>query len=97
MSTMNPDWSKAPEWANYIAMDNNYQWYWHENEPEIKWDFWNNPCGKAQIVGEHIYWKNSLQKRPDKQKEEIAILKARIEELEKELLAIHLDTAGESQ
>lgn len=32
---MKPDWSDAPEWANYLAMDNNGDWYWYEEKPEI--------------------------------------------------------------
>ena len=61
---MTPDWRTAPEWANYIAMDDNGQWYWYEREPEQKDDIWNNRFGKAELVGEYIYWKDSLQERP---------------------------------
>ncbi len=61
---MKPNWRTAPEWANYIAMDPNGQWYWYEREPELKVDIWNNRFGKAELVGEHVYWKDSLQERP---------------------------------
>jgi len=29
-----PDWDDAPEWANYVAMDVDGNWFWFENEPE---------------------------------------------------------------
>lgn len=28
-----PDWSKAPDWANYLAQDGCGLWYWFEVEP----------------------------------------------------------------
>ncbi len=30
---MKPDWKDAPGWANYLAMDANGNWFWHEDEP----------------------------------------------------------------
>lgn len=30
-----PEWVSAPEWANYIAMDRDGQWFWFENEPKV--------------------------------------------------------------
>ncbi len=97
ITSMNPDWTKAPEWANYIAMDSNHEWYWHENEPEMMFNWWNQNDGKVELVGEHLPWKDSLQKRPEKQEAEITAMKARIKELEDELSAIYLNEAGESQ
>lgn len=28
-----PTWNEAPGWANYLAMDDNGEWYWYQNEP----------------------------------------------------------------
>jgi len=25
---MKPDWKDAPEWANYLAKDENSEWWW---------------------------------------------------------------------
>lgn len=25
-----PSWDTAPEWANYLAMDGNGEWFWYE-------------------------------------------------------------------
>lgn len=36
--------TNRPEWANFIAMDEDGEWYWHELEPYI-------PIGKS-------YWKS---------------------------------------
>lgn len=32
---MKPDWSKAPPWAKFAAMDKCGEWYWHENKPSV--------------------------------------------------------------
>lgn len=32
---MKPDWKGAPEWANWLAMDGDGMWFWHEYEPEF--------------------------------------------------------------
>lgn len=33
---MKPSWDDAPEWAQYLAMDEGGCWYWHGGEPH--WD-----------------------------------------------------------
>lgn len=37
---MKPDWKDAPEWANWLAMDDSGAWYWHEEKPEWLRDEW---------------------------------------------------------
>lgn len=70
------DWNDAPNWANYVAMDECGAWYWYEDEPETVWD---DTCklGYWDIISilskyEHyVYgssldkWYNTLQKRPE--------------------------------
>ena len=62
------DWSKAPEWANYIAMDKDGEWWWFASEPAIEDEYWcpmdNGECEVA-FYGEHDDWKSSLQKKSD--------------------------------
>lgn len=29
-----PDWAGAPEWANWLAQDENGKWFWFEREPK---------------------------------------------------------------
>ena len=30
---MKPSWKDAPEWAQWLAMDEDDEWYWFEREP----------------------------------------------------------------
>ena len=30
---MKPSWDDAPEWAKFVAMDFDGEWYWHETRP----------------------------------------------------------------
>lgn len=32
---LRPDWKKAPDWANYAAMDASGSWYWYESKPYL--------------------------------------------------------------
>lgn len=59
-------WDKAPEWAQWAAMDEDTNWYWHSQEPhpfsDTEWisyhsvqDFTFPPCTN---------WKESKRKRP---------------------------------
>ncbi|MGL4585298.1 MAG: hypothetical protein ACRCVU_20265 [Flavobacterium sp.] len=60
---MKPNWDSAPEWANYLTMDQDSTWWWHKNEPYIDGKFWTS-CSlstKAQDCG--IYWKHSFEER----------------------------------
>lgn len=43
---MKPDWKDAPEWANWLAMDEDGYWYWYELEPSPE------PVLRAWIVKE---------------------------------------------
>lgn len=33
---MKPDWKDAPEWAQWLAMDSDGEWYWYEHAPKFK-------------------------------------------------------------
>ena len=37
---MKPDWKDAPEWANWLAMDENGAWCWYELEPRYDGEMW---------------------------------------------------------
>lgn len=37
---MKPSWDDAPEWANWLAMDDNGVWYWHDEKPLWRYDEW---------------------------------------------------------
>lgn len=37
---MKPSWSDAPEWAKYLAMDEDGEWFWYENKPDLASIWW---------------------------------------------------------
>ena len=62
---MKPDWKDAPEWANYLAMDKNGDWYWYAREPELGRVEWLDYARRFQLASERgSSWKDSLEKRP---------------------------------
>lgn len=59
---MKPDWSTAPGWANYVAMDKDGNWFWYEEKPELL-------SGVGVWHSDTLYelafsWKDSLERRP---------------------------------
>ena len=66
-----PDWSQAPEWANWWAMDENRDCYWHSC---VDSPFIGNGVFEVGDSKGHTYdapsfgytgdWRNSLRKRP---------------------------------
>ncbi len=63
---MKPDWSCAPEWANYVVMNHDGSWYWFEFEPTYnsKNGFWQR--GFYEKVGRNEVVKNII--RPEDSK-----------------------------
>jgi len=65
---MKPSWDEAPEWANWLAMDEDGLWGWFEKQPEIKVDdgMWDLAC--TYIPADKYYgdddWTESLERRP---------------------------------
>jgi hypothetical protein len=57
-----PDWSQAPEWANYVAMDECGDWYWYSHQPtkgDVEWI----TLGKQKLASGREHWRDSLQSR----------------------------------
>lgn len=61
---MKLNWDDAPEWARFLAMDEDGEWYWYENEPIIGLTGWARKDGKAAYAGES-HWRHSLKTRPE--------------------------------
>lgn len=62
---MKPDWKDAPEWANYLAMDRDGQWFWYEERPNKEDDCF--VCATSLTKSKIVYfkdWENTLEKRP---------------------------------
>ena len=67
------DWSKAPKWANWWAMDANGVCFFYERQPFVDNEYnWWNPCfGDMEcLINSETYnlseidWRNSLTRRP---------------------------------
>ena len=63
-----PDWSEAPVWAIWWAMDEDGCCYWFEDEPDMKSLTWM-PTGVSDVAKAHSFnyqgtWVDSLRKRP---------------------------------
>lgn len=64
-----PSLDKAPEWANWLAMDPTGEWFWYERQPSINiegigryWESWGTKQLAAESPGP---WWESLDCRPD--------------------------------
>ncbi|MEG1695594.1 MAG: hypothetical protein RR282_00695 [Acinetobacter sp.] len=61
------DWSRAPDWANWWAMDKNGVANWYNTEPSIEGIEW--VCGRRgdyaqdKLLHGNLDWRNSLQER----------------------------------
>lgn len=60
---MKPDWKDAPDWANYLAQDDNGSWSWFEHEPEWQDDMWVPQIGMAEEV-DQPNGEITLERRP---------------------------------
>ena len=65
MVTIKPDWSKAPKWANWWAMDENGSSAFYKDKPTLAKDnwFWDT---ESDFSGCDVSpnWEESLQERP---------------------------------
>jgi hypothetical protein len=71
-----PSWSDAPEWAQWLAQDEDGGWCWYEGKPkeaERGWRVINfvdlRPSRTSIVLGDLDYnanpdWRNTLEKRP---------------------------------
>ena len=62
-----PDWNDAPEWANYMSMDESGKWYWWEHEPLPKFgQWWLQRDGKVKLALEADKpWSETLESRSE--------------------------------
>lgn len=59
------DWSTAPEWANWWAMDASRDAYWYEEEPKKIGRLWARSMGRCQLDRSFTInnWDTTLEKR----------------------------------
>lgn len=59
-----PDWSVAPDWANWWVMDADGDAAWCEEKPIKAKDFWYGKEGNSSSFNYQGNWQDSLRKRP---------------------------------
>lgn len=64
---MKPDWKDAPEWANYLAMDEDGKWYWYEHEPVLMGGYWTVKRGSFSSAETEQHWTETKEARPTKE------------------------------
>ena len=57
-----PDWSTAPKWAKFLAMDHNLIWTWWQCEPTLTRGIWYSHKGRMQRASPEA--KDTLERRP---------------------------------
>jgi hypothetical protein len=60
------DWTTAPPWAKFVAMDSTGEWFWYEEKPSypLGGSDWKWKKGKvAQVVHKNTH--KTLQERPN--------------------------------
>lgn len=64
-----PDWKDAPEWAQWLAMDEDGSWYWYAGKPFTILAYWecHSDCN-AEWAGSTpdypVPWQGTLESRP---------------------------------
>jgi len=61
---MKPDWSTAPDFARYLAMDDDGVWNWFENKPFRAPGHWFIDSGKW-LRCKMDNWRDTLEERPE--------------------------------
>ncbi|NII73956.1 hypothetical protein FHW84_002529 [Dyella sp. SG562] len=62
---MKPDWKDAPEWAKWLAQDDNGKWFWYEVQPDQRICSWGDMGGRYQeALSGDGGWRATLEKRP---------------------------------
>ncbi|XQA74642.1 hypothetical protein ACM9XA_03635 [Xanthomonas sacchari] len=58
-----PSWDDAPDWAQWLAMDADGQWYWYESKPEWHFGTWETKAAHVS-AGSSDSAIDSLEQRP---------------------------------
>ena len=70
-----PSWDDAPEWAEWLAQDENGDWAFYPDKPNDKQDQWVMPytapyalntVGRSKVHGD---WRNTLERRPGRRQD----------------------------
>lgn len=61
---MKPDWKDAPEWARYLAMDNDGVWVWYAVEPHYVVDTGRWASDGEEYIPRSSVAPTTLEERP---------------------------------
>jgi len=59
-----PNWKDAPEWARYLAQDENGGWWWYGDSPKSVANRWLNGTRYAPAFFVSN-WRETLERRPE--------------------------------
>lgn len=60
-----PDWSTAPEWADWLAQNEYGEWSWFESEPKPReYCWWHTVTTDSKRASANKNWQQTLQERP---------------------------------
>jgi|GEM_PF-1869872 len=82
-----PSWRGAPEWAEWLAQDDDCVWYWHRNKPnggEKRWVSYGESgvAQRGELLGD---WRDTLENRPSDLSEQMVM--SRLQEATDNVLA----------
>ena len=64
---MKPSWDDAPEWAQWLAMDEDGRWWWYEEKPVLQTNYFYWLGSKMEeslpVLDRSMPWDKSLEKR----------------------------------
>jgi hypothetical protein len=69
------DWTSAPKWAQWAAMDGDTDVWWYERQPSLAARYWNVSSGQIMLEGnaaDASNWRESLRQRPSTKPEPAA-------------------------
>lgn len=61
---MKPDWSDAPEWANYLVQDHEGDFIWFESKPDTDLGVWSADGRSLEVRKVCTDWEDTLEVRP---------------------------------
>ena len=60
---MKPSWNDAPEWAQWLAMDEDCEWFWYEKKPSLSLTVFRDAGGMVKSARRER-WRETLEQRP---------------------------------
>ena len=64
---MKPSWDDAPEWAQWLAMDESGRWWWYEEKPVLQTNYFYWLGSKMEeslpVLDKSMVWDESLEQR----------------------------------